>query len=209
MVVVRDVKIPLYFNFILRYGNDMRNVFHTALQFAAKAHHEVGQVRKYSGDPYIVHPIEVADIVEAAMRAAGAPQDLIDEVKAAAVMHDVLEDTKRTEQEMRDKFGPIITEWVLEVTDVSKPEDGNRAVRKAIDREHLSHATEFGRLIKLADLISNTMDIVEHDRHFAVKYLAEKELLLPVIKPSSAAGDLLYHQAQKHLVESKRKLGLL
>jgi (p)ppGpp synthase/HD superfamily hydrolase len=60
-------------------------------------------------------------------------EDQIDAVAAAAVLHDVLEDTDYSEKEMREDFGNFITNKVLEVTDVSKKFDGNRAARKLID----------------------------------------------------------------------------
>jgi hypothetical protein len=60
--------------------------------------------------------------------------------------------------------------------------DGNRAVRKAIDREHLAKASPAAKTIKLADLISNSRSILQHDPKFAAVYLAEKRLLLEVLK---------------------------
>ena len=64
---------------------------------------------------------------------------------------------------------------------MSKPEDGNRATRKAIDREHTAQAPAEAQTIKLADLISNSKSIMAHDPDFAVTYLAEKRLLLEVL----------------------------
>jgi len=67
------------------------------------------------------------------------------------------------------------------LTDVSKPEDGNRAVRKARDREHTAAAPAEAQTIKLADLISNSRSIMAHDPAFAKTYLEEKRLLLAVM----------------------------
>lgn len=78
------------------------------------------------------------------------------------------------------------------VTDVSKPSDGNRATRKAIDRRHLSEASSEGKAIKLADTIDNTSDIVQNDPEFAVVYLQEKRLLVPALSDSHSK---LYEQA--------------
>lgn len=63
---------------------------------------------------------------------------------------------------MRDR----VLQLVLEVTNVSKLDDGNRAARKIIDRKHLMKASEDGKLIKLADLIDNVMDISKNDPGF-------------------------------------------
>jgi hypothetical protein len=70
---------------------------------------------------------------------------------------------------------------VLNLTDASRPQDGNRKARKAIDRERLAHAPVSAKTIKLADLIDNASSIVEHDKNFARIYLAEKEALLEVL----------------------------
>jgi (p)ppGpp synthase/HD superfamily hydrolase len=141
-----------------------------ARAFAIAAHSAAGQVRKYTGEPYHVHPAEVAQIVTA----RGGDQAQI----CAAWLHDVVEDTAVTIELIETEFGKDVAELVGWLTDVSKPEDGNRAERKGIDRAHTGMATLDAKMIKLADLISNTSSIVEHDEKFAKVYLAEKRLLL-------------------------------
>jgi (p)ppGpp synthase/HD superfamily hydrolase len=59
---------------------------------------------------------------------------------AAAWLHDVVEDTPVTLEDLHSEFGEGIAELVEALTDISRPEDGNRRKRKAIDREHLAHA---------------------------------------------------------------------
>jgi len=139
--------------------------------FATKAHK--GQVRKYTGEPYIVHPIEVAEIV--------ARHNGSQEMIAAALLHDVVEDTSTTIEDIRSKFGNAVAMLVDDLTDVSKPEDGNRAVRKAMDREHTAKASAAAMVIKAADLISNSKSILEHDKNFAKVYIKEKSALLDVM----------------------------
>ena len=82
---------------------------------------------------------------------------------AAAWLHDVLEDTLVSQQELTVAFGDPVVRLVLELTDVSRPTDGNRATRKAIDRDHLANASPDAQTIKLADLIDNAESIIEHD----------------------------------------------
>jgi (p)ppGpp synthase/HD superfamily hydrolase len=147
--------------------------------FATAAHAAVGQVRKYTFEPYIVHPIEVASIV------ATVPHT--DEMLAAAYLHDVVEDTGVTIEIIHAEFGAEVAELVGWLTDVSRPEDGNRAVRKAIDREHIAMAPAGAQTVKLADLIANTRSIVAHDPAFAKIYLAEKRMLLEVLTRGDAA----------------------
>jgi len=146
--------------------------------FATAAHAAVGQRRKYTDEPYIVHPIEVAKMVE---EVGGTP-----EMIAAAFLHDVVEDTGITIETILAEFGSDVADLVAWLTDVSKPEDGNRAVRKAIDRAHLAQSPAEAMTIKIADLISNTRSILKHDKNFARIYLEEKRLLLEVLDKGDA-----------------------
>lgn len=150
------------------------NVVHKAQVFAIAAHASVQQKRKYTGEPYIVHPAEVARIVA---EVPGSTPDMV----AAAWLHDVVEDTGCTFTDIHMNFGIDIAALVGWLTDVSKPEDGNRSVRKAIDRAHTADAPAEAQTIKLADLISNSRSIMQHDPAFAKTYLEEKRLLLEVM----------------------------
>lgn len=165
-----------------------------ATAFATMAHE--GQWRKYTREPYIVHPKAVADILY-------TYTDASPHVLAAGLLHDVLEDTEVQESQLRREFGETIADLVLEVTDVSKPSDGNRAARKALDREHLMQASPEGKRIKLADLIDNTKTIVEYDPKFAKVYLAEKDALLPVLREGNA---FLWYWAKEQVGTSRASL---
>lgn len=174
------------------------SVYKSATYFAKEKHGD--QKRKYSGKPYIVHPVAVSQLVDYALTKEHVHHQVVDAVKAAAVMHDVLEDTDCTVDEMRKRFGDFITDLVLEVTDVSQPRDGNRARRKEIDRLHIAKGSHFGKTIKLADLIDNTSDIMSHDEDFARTYVKEKLLLLEVLKDGSPT---LYKMAEEHAIKAK------
>lgn len=149
----------------------MSSLVQRASIFAYNAHH--GQVRKYSGLPYILHPAQVAESVAL----VSDNQYLI----AAAWLHDTVEDTDATQLDIDLEFGPSVGQLVYEVTNVSRPEDGNRAARKHKDLLHLADASAEGQTLKLADLINNTRSIVAEDPNFAVVYLAEKRALLKVL----------------------------
>jgi (p)ppGpp synthase/HD superfamily hydrolase len=153
------------------------------------------QVRKFTFEPYYFHPICVAQIVW------GVCQD--EEVIAAALCHDLIEDTQTAYQDIYSNFGERVADLVLEVTDVSIPEDGNRGCRKQIDRDHLAQASPHGQTIKLADLIDNTKSIVEHDPDFAVQYLAEKKALLQILTKGNMT---LWEQALKQVIEGENRL---
>lgn len=151
----------------------MMNTVERAKVFATAAHAAVGQTRKYTGEPYVVHPLEVAALVES----IGGTEAMI----AAALLHDVLEDTAVTVDVLEEQFGSEVADLVLWLTDVSKPEDGNRSTRKALDRQHSAAAPAAAQTVKVADLISNTRSIVAHDPGFAKVYIEEKRLLLDVL----------------------------
>lgn len=144
-----------------------------ARQFATAAHQSIDQRRKYTGDDYIVHPAAVAKLV------SGVTDDV--EMICAAWLHDVVEDTPVSMAEIRAEFGERVANLVADLTDVSKLEDGNRKVRKAIDREHTRQASPEAKTIKLADLIDNAKSIVEYGGEFASVFIEEKELLLEVL----------------------------
>ena len=155
----------------------MNNV-ERARVFATAAHAAVGQVRKYTFEPYIVHPAEVAGIV------ATVPHT--NEMLAAAYLHDTVEDTGVSIVDIQKEFGNEVASLVGWLTDVSKPEQGNRAVRKAIDREHTAMAPAAAQTVKLADLIANSRSILAHDPAFARVYLEEKRMLLEVLTRGDA-----------------------
>lgn len=143
-----------------------------AKDFATRAH--AAQVRKYTNEPYMVHPIRVAHRL--------TQEKFPDHVVAAAMMHDVLEDTPVKYGHIEKEFGPHIAKLVNEVTDVSRKSDGNRAIRKLIDRAHLAASSHYGASIKLSDLLDNTQDILQHDKKFAKVYIPEAKGLLEVLR---------------------------
>ena len=158
--------------------------------FATAAHAAVGQLRKYTNEPYIVHPAEVVSIVRSVPHTEA--------MLAAAWLHDVVEDTGVTIETVRAEFGEEVADLVSWLTDVSRPEDGNRAHRKARDREHTAAAPAEAQTVKLADLISNTRSIMAHDPKFAVTYLEEKRALLAVMTRGDAT---LMAIARRHVGE--------
>lgn len=169
------------------------DVVKRAESFAKAAHDSIDQRRKYTGEPYWVHAERVANIV------ASVTDDAA--IIAAAWLHDVIEDVAPInanfdEKAIKRELGESVLRLVLEVTDVSKPQDGNRATRKAIDRKHLARASKEGKLIKLADLIDNAIDISKHDPGFAKVFRKEAVLDLPFL---AMGNKQLYEKLQKLL----------
>lgn len=147
-----------------------------AIEFATKAHGD--QVRKYCGSPYITHPIAVSKIVETV--------DHTEEMLAAAVLHDVVEDTPVTIEEVAEEFGETVAELVSYLTDVSTLEDGNRAIRKQMDAEHNAKGPAEAQTIKVADMIHNSSDIAVQDPKFWELYKQEKLNTLSLLDKADA-----------------------
>lgn len=139
--------------------------------FATAAHTAIGQMRKYSGKPYIVHPARVA----AQVRMWGGDENQI----AAAWLHDTVEDTHITLDDIKREFGDDTANLVNGLTDISTSEDGIRVIRKAIDRKHSASSDARTQFIKCADIFDNTESIVREDPFkFAIVYLKEMRLLI-------------------------------
>lgn len=121
----------------------------SATAFAAEKHRD--QRRKGADAwPYINHPIALAYVLAREAGMVDVP------TIAAALLHDTVEDTDTTAEELREFFGDEIAAIVLEVTDdKSLP----KADRKRLQVEHASHLSARAKLVKLADKICNLRDI--------------------------------------------------
>ena len=121
----------------------------TALAFAADKHKN--QRRKDAeASPYINHPIALANLL---LNEAGVEDQ---RVLIAAVLHDTIEDTDTTEQQLVRHFGKDVADIVLEVTDDKALP---KAERKRLQIEHAAHISRRAKLVKLADKICNLRDI--------------------------------------------------
>ena len=174
------------------------SIIENARAFSIGAHEAIQQKRKYTGEPYYMHPMAVGSIVW------GAYGD--ENMLAAAYLHDVVEDTGVTLSTIENLFGEDIATLVSGLTDVSKSSDGNREERKRIDREHTAQQSPRCKTIKLADLIHNSQSILEHDRDFAKIYIKEKELLLDVLKEGDSK---LWNIANEIVQGAKKGLGIV
>lgn len=175
----------------------MNDLVKQARAFATQAHQRIDHRRKYTKQPYEAHLKAVAQTVSTVTDDA--------EMIAAAWLHDTVEDTSATHYDIEQAFGKQVAQLVYELTDISKPSDGNRATRKALDRQHLGQATLRAKTIKLADIIDNSRDICTHDPDFARVYLNEAALLLQVLEQGEAS---LLKRALKELTRCADKLGM-
>lgn len=123
-----------------------------AVAFAAHKHKD--QRRKDAGaSPYINHPIALANLL---CNEGGVTDP---HVLCAALLHDTVEDTETTPEELAEHFGEAIRNIVMEVTDdKSLP----KAESKRLQIEHAAHASYPAKLVKLADKTCNLGDIADH-----------------------------------------------
>jgi guanosine-3',5'-bis(diphosphate) 3'-pyrophosphohydrolase len=121
-----------------------------AILFAAEKHRD--QRRKGANQaPYINHPIAVAEIL---WRVGGVRDEV---TLQAAILHDTIEDTDTTPEELEKSFGVEVRDVVMEATDdKSLP----KAERKRLQIEHAPHKTVRARAVKIADKIMNLRDII-------------------------------------------------
>jgi (p)ppGpp synthase/HD superfamily hydrolase len=143
-----------------------------AFEFAATAHRSINQLRKYTQTPYEGHPFAVGQMLINLVPEA-TPEDV-----ASAYLHDVVEDTPVKIEEIYEKFGPVVGQNVDGLTDVSKPEDGNRKFRKEMDKEHTLEQPVNVLNIKLVDFLHNQESILEYDPDFATVWCREKAKII-------------------------------
>ncbi len=168
---------------------ETRKVFQ-ALAFAAHKHRD--QRRKDEGaSPYINHPIALADIL---VNEGGITDHV---VLCAAILHDTIEDTETTYEELVDAFGREIADVVAEVTD---DKSLDKAERKLLQIEHAAHASPRAKLVKLADKTCNLRDIAATppagwSEQRRKEYFAWAQKVVSGVRGANAALDAAFDQA--------------
>ncbi|MDY0933278.1 HD domain-containing protein [Chryseobacterium sp. CFBP8996] len=160
--------------FLVILPMDHSEIINKIIEFADKAHED--QTRKYTPDKYIVHPIRVMETCK----------QYTDElpVLAAAILHDVIEDTATSQDHILHFLKDLMNEndrnqtitLVIELTDVYVKKDFpklNRDTRKKMELERLRKISARAQTIKYADIIDNSKEIPQHDPSFAKRYLKE------------------------------------
>ncbi|MBD3582649.1 HD domain-containing protein [Flavobacterium selenitireducens] len=181
----------------------MEEIVAKVRDFADAAHGE--QLRKYSGERYIVHPIRV-------METCRQYDDSLP-VLAAALLHDVLEDTSVNEAELLEFLRNTMSEadarhtlqLVIEMTDVFVKKNFahlNRRIRKHQELERIEKTSAQAQTIKYADIIDNSGEIASQDRHFAPRYLREcLEILKVAIKGNALLRARAWEIVKRNLSE--------
>ena len=154
------------------------------------AHHAHGdQRRRYTNDPYIVHPVRVMETCRT------YTQDTA--TLCAALLHDVLEDTPVQEEAIRRFLETLMSEVevtrtlriVVELTDVYTHELQPRMKRKerrSREAERLATVIADAQTVKYADIIDNTIDLTQNDPDFAPVYIRECQAILDVADKGNA-----------------------
>jgi len=178
----------------------MNSLVERAEIFARKAHE--GQRRKHSLMSYIVHPRAVYFIIYN-MR----PEDY--ELQASAWLHDVVEDTSTTLDDLREQFGDRVAQLVNEVSHPPTEHKLNRAGRWQVYLQHYKNASDDGKFLKLIDRTCNMTDYLvdfplleKSDRNFLSKvYIPETHELLKVVSHTSAFAATACYALCNDLVE--------
>jgi guanosine-3',5'-bis(diphosphate) 3'-pyrophosphohydrolase len=169
----------------------------SALSFAAGKHRD--QRRKdHQASPYINHPIAITEVL-----ARHGVRDVV--TLMAAVLHDTIEDTETTPDELEQNFGPEVRAVVEEVTDdKSLPKD----VRKQLQIDHAPALSDRAKLVKLADKICNVTDVTHrppHDWDFQ-RRLAYLEWTASVVSGCRGVNVALESHYDQVLREGRRAL---
>ncbi len=181
----------------------MEEILAKITDFGDTAHGE--QTRKYTPDRYMVHPKRVMD------KLRNYTDDIT--VLAAALLHDVLEDTPVTQSEMLAFLQTVLSEeqakrtlnLVVDLSDVYVKKDFpklNRRTRKSKELERLEKTSADSQTIKYSDIIDNTLEIVDQDPSFAKVYLSE---VLQILRKLTQGNTELHREAVS-VVENGLKL---
>ena len=156
-----------------------QNSYDEALAFARTYH--AGQVRKFAAwpyeRPYIEHPIAVADMVMKYFEAAGYEDD---DAIVAAILHDVVEDTIITIEDVEREFSANVAKYVWFLSDAPNL-IGNRALRNTMTKYRLCLAPDVVKIIKYFDIKHNLVSIRLYDPKFYIVFSKEKAELLETI----------------------------
>lgn len=180
-----------------------------ARDFFREAHDSIGQIRKYSRDEYWTHTERTTATFSTTFRYPDYNEDLL----IGQLGHDYVEDVvpknaAYTTEMVLERFGPLATSHMLDLTDVYTAEAYpllNRKKRKELERIRLSKVPIKSKDGKVSDIADNTSSIVENDENFARIYLQEIHALMLVLE----GGDkVLYDEVYAQVIDGMKKLNL-
>jgi len=168
-----------------------------AARFAAEKH-RMQRRKDPDASPYINHPLSVAEVLS-----RYGVEDVV--TLCAAVLHDTIEDTETSAEELRDGFGDEVAEVVLEVTD---DKSLSKARRKELQVEHARALSDRAKLVKLGDKICNVLDVGQRpppdwDRWRRMEYLDWTERVVAGCRGVSPGLEARYDEV---LVAERRRI---
>lgn len=183
----------------MKYSKKMQ----MAIKFAAKTHnHYQNQKRKGNNLPYITHPLTLGII----LASVGASEDVV----VAGILHDTIEDSvaekKVTAEMLSERFGKNVSNLVMSVTEVDKTMSWEDRKKEAI--EHIKYFSNDSVLLKSADIISNTSELLDNhkkigDKVFA-RFKASKEETIK--KTLKTANTIIAKWSENPLINDLRYL---
>lgn len=150
----------------------MLNQFLEDIDFIREKHGN--QVRKFSYSPYYTHPIAVACLV---MKYKQSHK--IDELVKAALGHDLLEDTKTTENDIELRWGWQVLSLIQELT--TNEEEKNKVGKSEYLASKMSTMSSWALVIKLCDRLHNVMDFIFASPKFVERYTAETQYIIEAL----------------------------
>ena len=155
-----------------------------AMVFAEKMHS--GQTRR-NGDSYVTHPKRVADIV----RGVGFVSDFRrEELICAALLHDTIEDTDATAEQLIDEFGVGVADIVNQVSNNDEQmKRWGKELYLAVKMADPSRTDDYSLIVKLADRLDNVSDFDACDPKWVEKYSLQTEHILNFLEDSRTLGE--------------------
>ena len=163
-----------------------------AIEFASRKH-STQRRKDFDTSPYINHPIAVTHL----LADTGGVIDLVTLI--GAVLHDTIEDTKTTGDELEAQFGRTVRKIVEELTD---DKELDKAVRKQLQIDHAPKLSKQAKVIKLADKIANVQDVTDAppadwDRARRIDYLDWTEKVVAGCRGTNGPLEKLYDEVLK------------
>jgi len=187
-------------------SDNTEEILKKVTEFTDQAHGE--QQRKYTPDRYVVHPVRVMELCRK------YTEDI--SVLCAALLHDVLEDTPVTKDEIRsflltlmdkkstDKTVHLVEELTDEFVKKNYPRM-NRRKRKSLEADRMEKTSAYAQTIKYADILDNCKEIVSQDRDFARVFLSEcRQLLTRMTKGDQSLYQMAVGMVELNLTELKK-----
>ena len=176
----------------------MENLIQEALDFAKKKHKD--QSRKFAEEPYFNHPKRVSEIVKK-FKQSHKIQELI----AAALLHDTLEDTDTNIKELKEKFGELITSLVIQLTtDEEEKEEKGKLKYLSEKLSDPKKVSSWALVIKLADRLDNVSDPKKVPEEFVDKYVKETREIIKSLEDNRKLSETqlkLINEIKKELKE--------